>query len=246
MVETVNEYEDGCFGAAPWVLDSLYALSGVYRLGADGRLYFDGERPVEEDGTDRDSSAKRWHGHGYFSKWLVMLVDGEPVSVEIFKHRWLHSESGVTVHSRPDDDPVLVRFCTLIVFLRVWAVVRADCGFHHRSEVFESLESHCGSDRTVQRWLAKIMEKGKLFHQAIRLAIIERSEPRPVERLFDGGLSPPHDVSRKRWKSPTCIGTLYQGFAMLFVAARELALHVSDLLAGARRRMPNAEKTFGI
>lgn len=224
-----------CYDAEPWVRDSLFALGGVYLPLGPGRWIYPGERPGEG-----------WHGHGYFPKTLTMLCDGAPKVVQVFKHRWIDTVTGQTVHSRPPDDPVLVRYCMLILFLRVWAVISSDLGFRHRTEFFEGLENDCGSDRTVQRWSARMTENAMEIHQAIRLAIIEEVEPRPVESLFDGGLSPPHVVTQKRWKSPSNIPILYQGCAMLLVASRELALHASHLLAGARRRFPKAEKTFGI
>lgn len=233
MDETDTERPDA--GGEQWVRDSLFALSGIYTPLDDGSYVFMGSRP----GAD-------WHGHGYFPKRLTMLAEGEPVAILLYKHRWIHRITGQTVHSRPPDDPVFVRCCTLIVFLRVWAVISAEQGFHHRTEVFESLESKCGSDRTVQRWTARAMANAMEIQQAIRLAIIEEVEPRPVESLFVGGLSPPHVVIRKRWKSPTRLTVLYRGYAMLWVGSRKLATHASNLLAGARRRWPKAKNTFGI
>jgi len=233
MYETGIERPDA--DGEQWVRNSLFALSGIYKPLGSGSYVFMGSRP----GAD-------WHGHGYFSKTLTVLTSGEPVAVLLHKHRWIHRVTGRTVHSRPPDDPLLVRFCTLIVFLRVWAAVSAEQGFHHRKEVFESLESECGSDRTVQRWTARAMANAMEIQQAIRLAIIEEVEPRPVESLFVGGLSPPHVVVRKCWKSRIHLTVLYRGYAMLWVAAQKLAAHASNLLAGARRRWPKAEKTFGI
>jgi hypothetical protein len=224
--------DDGC---EEWVRDSLFALGGIYTPLGNGEYAFAGIRP----GSD-------WHGHGYFPKTLTMLVDGAPVAVLLLKHRWKNTITGRTVHSRPPDDPVLLRFCTLIVFLRVWAWVSSPVGFHRRRELCEELESGCGSDRTVQRWTARALEEAMEIQQAIRLSIIEESEPRPVESLFDGGLSPPHVVTRKRWKTPTGLGILYRGYAMLLVTAKKLATHASYLLAGARRRWPSTKTPFGI
>jgi hypothetical protein len=217
------------------VRNSLFALTGIYTPLGNGEYRFIGARP----GAD-------WHGHGYFPKSLTVLVGGAPAVIRLYKHRWKHTTTIKTVHDRPPEDPVLVRFCTLILFLRVWAVVSSPSGFHNRREVFEGLESGCGCDRTVQRWTALALEDALEIQQAIRLAIIEEVEPRPVERLFDGGLSPPHVVTQRRWKSSTKHQLLYRGYAMLWVASQKLATHASNLLAGARRRWPTSEKTFGI
>lgn len=232
MCETDRGRPDN--GVDQWVRDSLLALGGVYAPLENGEYAYYGERP-----------AAGWHGHGYFCKTLTMLVDGEPVKVCVYKHRWRLDGTNTTCHSRPPDDPALVRFCTLIVFLRVWSWVGSTVGFHKRTELYEKLESGCGSDRTVQRWAKRAFDNALEIQQAIRLAIIEESEPRPVESLFEGGLSPPDAVTNRRWKSPESFKTLWRAYAMLLVASRKLARHASYLLAEARRRWPKSEeKTF--
>lgn len=215
--------------------NSLFALGGVYRPHKGGSYIYVGERP------DADC-----YGHGYFPRWLVVLVSGQPFRICVYKHRWIYKTTGETTHSRPPDDPRLVRFCTLIVMLRVWASLSSNLGFYNRKEAFEGLETGCGGERTVQRWVSRAISNGMEIQQAIRLVLIEESEPRPVERLFNGGLSPPDAVMRRRWKSPSNLSRLYLGYAMLLVASRKLAKHASRLLAGARRRWPKQEKTFGI
>ena len=82
--------------AEPWVRDSLFALGGVYKRYRNGAFIYEGSRP-----------GKGWHGHGYFPKWLTMLESGEPTKVCVYKHRWIHTETGKTTHSRPPDDPVM-------------------------------------------------------------------------------------------------------------------------------------------
>jgi hypothetical protein len=233
----MHETEEGVGGVeeSEWVRDSLFMFSGVYSSIGNGEFIYYGERP----GPD-------WYGHGYFAKTLTVLRDGQVQIIRLHKHRWKNTITGTTVHSRPDDDPILVRYCTLIVFLRVFAWISSPVGFHGRSEFFESLETDCGSDRTVQRWTARLLDNAMLIQQAIRLSIIEESEPRPVESLFVGGLSPPDAVLEKRWLLPDQHILLWRGYAMLLLASRELAKHASYLLAGARRRWPKAEKTFGL
>ena len=218
-----------------WMKNSLFALGGIYRPHKNGTYIYVGERPGAE-----------WWGHGYFPKWLTVLVRGQARKICVYKHRWIHKRTRETTHVRPPDDPCLVRFCTLIVMLRVWASVNSELGFHNRGEAYEGMETGCGSDRTVQRWTSRMMSKGMEIQQAVRLMLIEESEPRPMERLFEGGLSPPDAAMKRRWTSPQNHLRLYHGFAMLLVASRKLAKHASCLLAGARRRWPKKEKPFGI
>jgi hypothetical protein len=224
--------DDGC---GDLVRDSLFVLGGIYTSYGNGEYVYFGERP----GVD-------WYGHGYCHKMLTMLVDGKPVRVLLHKHRWLDTITGRTCHSRPADDPVLLRFCTLILFLRVWGWVSSAVGFHKRREVYEELESGCGSDRTVQRWTSRAMKESMEIQQAIRLSIIEESEPRPVESLFEGGLSPPDAVIKRRWRYPSNVETLWRAYTMLLVSSKKLARHASYLLAGARRRWPTTKLPFGI
>lgn len=232
MVETDGGRPE--VGVDPWVRDSLFALGGIYAPLGNGEYVYYGERP-----------GPGWHGHGYCQKKLTMLVDGEPVEVLLHKHRWRLTGTNDTCHSRPPDDPVLVRCCTLIVFLVVWAWVSSPVGLYRRAEAVEGLEGRV-SERTVQRWTARAVGEALEIQQAIRLSIIEESEPRPVESLFEGGLSPPDAVMKRSWQSLSAIETLWRAYAMLLVAARELARHTSCLLAGARRRWPTTKEPFGI
>jgi hypothetical protein len=57
----------------PWVRDSLFALGGVYTPKGNGEFVFHGSCP-----------GKQWHGHGYFPKWLTMLVSGVPTKVRVY------------------------------------------------------------------------------------------------------------------------------------------------------------------
>ncbi len=225
MSETIAE---GDSGDSKWVRDSLFALCGVYIPFGRGKCLYYGERPGDN-----------WYGHGYFSKRLMVLRNGRPEKIELYKHRWKDRETGVTVHSSPPDDPAYVRSCSLIVMLRIWSFISSVKGIHNREEVFPGLRRSSGSSsRTVQRWTKRAFENSMEIQQAIRHFFIDESEARPVERLFDGGSSPPVGVSNRRWKSSQNFSELYRAYAMLFVAARELAKHASYLLAGAQRRMP--------
>jgi len=215
-----------------WSRNSLFAAAGVYRQRDDGHWQFDGQRP----GAD-------WHGHGYCTKYLTVLVGGKPARIQLYKHRWRLDGTNTTCHSRPPDDPWLVRFCTLVIVLRLWACVNAATGFHHRSEEHPDLLD-CGSDRTVQRWLSRALDRALDTQQAIRLAVVEKSEPRPIERLFPGGLSPPESVVHRNWQNQPAVETLWRALAMLLVAARELGADVSILLAEARRRFSGPKDSW--
>jgi hypothetical protein len=210
----------------------LFVLAGVYHQRSDGGWQYDGTRPGAE-----------WHGHGYCTKDLVVLVDGSPAKIRLFKHRWRLVGTNTTCHSRPPDDVRLVRFCTLVIVLRLWDCVRSATGFHNRAETLPDLQ-WCGSDRTVQRWWRRAVDRALETQQAIRLAVLDRSEPRPMERLFRGGLSPPDSLGHRQWQSLPAVEALWRAITMLLVAARKLDADVSILLAEARRRFSGQKDKF--
>jgi len=209
-----------------------FNLASTCRRRADGSWRYYGTRP-----------GAGWHGHGYFTKNLTTLQAGTPVKIKLHKHRWCLAGTNTTQHSRPPDDVRLVHFCTLVIVLRLCACLSGAAGFHNRSEVLPDLAS-CGSDRTVQRWLRRALEQASETEEAIRLAIQEESEPRPTERLFRGGLSPPDSLVCRQWQNPPAVEALWRALAMLLVVARKLGSDVTILLAEARRRFSGPKDSF--
>ncbi|NOZ95492.1 MAG: hypothetical protein GXP47_12265 [Acidobacteria bacterium] len=207
------------------VRDSLFEASGEYRRRVGGELQFDGERP----GPD-------WHAHGYFSCQVWMLQDGQPTHRRVWKRRWLRKGTTQTCHSRPPDVLPGVRFCTLVVTLQLWTWIDADVGLHK----VEGLQG-CGSRRSMQRWLRRLLPHAMEIQQAVRLAVINRSEPRPLERIFPVGLDPPQRVRRKRWRNGWMVASLWTALAMLFGSSYNLQLPVAILLAEARGRCDRTE-----
>ncbi len=213
---------------------STFDLAGTCRRRSDGSWQYDGTRP-----------GSGWHGHGYFTKDLTTLQAGTPFKIPLHKHRWLLAGTNTTQHSRPPDDVRLVHCCTLVIVLRLWACLSGPKGFHNRSEMLPDLEL-CGSDRTVQRWLHRALEQASETEKAIELALEEKekSEPRPKERLFRGGLSPPDSLVCRRWQNSPAVAALWRALAMLLVSARKLGADVTILLAEARRRFSGTKDSF--
>jgi len=211
------------------VQDSLFVVLGQYRQRAGGDLQYDGARP----GPD-------WHAHGYLSCSVWMLCNGLAVRRRLWKRRWLRVGTTHTRHSRPPDLLPGIGFCTLVLVLKLWAWIDAELGLHKYPEVQPGLAS-CGSRRSVQRWLAKLAPRAMEIQQAIRLAVINRCEPRPLEQIFPAGLDPPERVRRKRWKDGPVVTRLWTALAMLFVASCDLKITCATLLAEARRRCIRTE-----
>lgn len=220
-------------GLRPAELDSLYSVAGVYSRRVGGDLQYSGERP----GPD-------WHVHGYFPKGLWMLREGRLVFRSVWKRRWQRIGTKTTCHSRPPDDLPFVQFCTLIVVLKLWSWLSSGVGLHHKYQSPDPLPA--GSKRTVQRWLRRSLPRSEDIQQAIRLAVIERSEPRPVERLFPRGLSPPAELVRRPWKDPDAVVTLWRALAFTIYGEELLHTPVAVLLAEARGRWSGHDLPFPI
>ena len=203
----------------------LLVGNDTYRRRDDGSLQYDGARP-----------GPQWHAHGYMPRLLVARADG--ARVRLWKRRWLRLSEGEgprTCHSRPPDDLASVWSSATVLVLKLWAYLDSDAGIvtHEESWAMARLG---GSRRTVQRWLKRAQVSAVQTLQAIRRAVIERSEPRPAEQLFPGGLSPPKALVRRHRCAPASVSSLWQAFT--FVVGGALALNVPApvLLAEARRR----------
>ena len=130
----------------------------------------------------------------------------------------------------------------------VFAWLDSGRGLSHgdRREPIAGVQESCASRRTVQRWLHRLLGDSLKIQQAIRRAVIEKCEPRPVETLFEGGLPPPKGLLRRPWKDPPSVTALWRALAILFRGALVLDVPVSLLLTEARRRWsdPKTESCF--
>jgi hypothetical protein len=120
--------------------------------------------------------------------------------------------------------------------VKLWVYLSSGRGVQTYDEVVEDLEG-IGARRTVQRWLGGLASKGLALQQALRTAVIERLEPRPVEDLFPGGVSPPWSIGCRRWKGPAQVYSLAIALTFLFAGAVALETTATVLLAEAHRRM---------
>lgn len=204
---------------------SLFFCADIYQRRAGGELQFDGERP-----------GPGWHAHGYFAVQRFVLAQGEVRRVRLWKQRWFHPGEKRSCHSRPPDELAGVGVCTLILVLLLWSWLDGDRGLLTSEPVLPDL-SHCASTRTVQRWFRRLLPDAMSIQQAIRLALIERSEPRPVEQMFPSGLPPPAGLVRRLRRGPSAeFVRLWRALALLLGGAIKLDVQVAVLLAEARGR----------
>lgn len=218
-------------GSASSPLDSLCFSSGSYRHRADGSLFYVAERP----GAD-------WYAHGTTPRLLTVLRRGRVRRVLLHKQRWRHRHTGETRHDRPPDDIAWVRACSLVVVVALAAWVTGSAGLQQHHPVVPDL-ADVPSRRTLQRWLARALPLARLTAQAIRHAVVDKSEPRPVESLVSRGRSPP---ASRRWRDPAAVWILSGALTALLSGAARLRCTAARLLAGARRRWTGPEDRFVI
>ncbi len=169
---------------------------GPFRRRSNATLQYDGERP-----------SPRWHAHGYCACDLTFVEGVRLVRRRVHKRRWLDPATHTTTHSRPPDSLPYFRVTTVLVVIQLAAFMKVAVPEVEREDL--------RSRRTLQRWHRRAVQVGLLMQQALRHALIERCEPRPVEHVFKGGLSPP--------SFPTdfpVVTTLKRGLLMGFLGAR--------------------------
>lgn len=208
----------------------LQAASDVYEREPDGRLVYRGQRPGPE-----------WEGHGTMPRMLLTLIAGKLVRLVVHKQRWRRKGTNTTCHSRPPDDCASVWFCSLVVVVSLWGWLHSEDGVHTYEPVLDGLVER-PSRRTVQRWMARALPLAEATAQAVRHALIDRSEPRPWESFLGGGLSPPAD--RRRWADPSAVRPLRFGLDLAIKGACALTTPVSLLMAEARRRQPDPDQPW--
>ena len=203
---------------------------------ANGDYQFDGDRP---DGT--------WHAHGYFHRDIIILDFFKLKSIRIWKRRWFNPQTGKTCHSRPCGDLPRLSFCTHVVVLKLWIWLDFLKGRFDTSDTQYNLPIQCRpSSRTAQRWLVRALPDALEVQQIIREVVIHRCEPRPIEDLFEGGLSPPKNMLPRHWRNATSVSILWTAFAMLIGAGIKLDTPLAFLLAEARGRWHKKKAPFPI
>ncbi len=199
--------------------------AGPFRRRPDRSLQFDGERP-----------GPGWHAHGYCSCGLTFIEGSRLVHRRLYKRRWLDPATGTTTHSRPPDALPYFRVSTglVVVALAVFLEIAVP-------EVGSLEVEEIRSRRTFERWRRRAARYALHVQQAIRHALIERCEPRPVEYVFKGGLSPPSSPT-----DPPAVTTLKRGLSMGILGARRLEVPLAVLLAEARGRWTGPTDRFPI
>lgn len=192
-----------------------------FELGPNGAWRYPGVRPGED-----------WHAHGWFPATLRDLDGGRLVRLRVDKPRWLHPPTNRTVHTSPPGT-LGVHYSGLVVVLQLFACLDAAVGVHRFEALFRSLDDR-PSRRTVQRWLARFQPRAlELQHQARRVVLCYRDEPRSLDMLSPGGIPPPPALRCRPWREPGRVGQLFRALAMVLGAAVAFDVPVALLVTEA-------------
>ena len=177
-----------------------------------------------------------WHRHDWRPVALPFLGLNGLWRQRIFRRRWLLRGTTQTTQDHSPDEVLGARGSLLVVAVKLWTYLSSGRGVQTYDEVVDDLE-RVGARRTVQRWLRGLVPGALRLQQALRTAVIERLEPRSVEELFPGGVSPPWSLGCRRWKAPEGVYSLATGLTFLFAGAVALSTTATVLLAEAHRRL---------
>jgi hypothetical protein len=157
----------------------------------------------------------------------------------VYRRRWRLYRTTKTRQDHAPDEIDGLRAVAFVILLRLWSRLSSIRSLHHHDEVVPALE-RTHSRRTVERWLHRLLPAGLRLQQALRTTLIERHEPRAIEKLFPGGLSPPGRLRSGWWKDPPATYSLATALAFLFGGAVALdhdTISATVLLLEARRRL---------
>lgn len=187
----------------------------------EGRWYYRGDRPT--------SDAVR---HGFTNKTLTVLHGRRLFQIEVSKQRWLWPD-GHTSHDRPAEDVGWSRYGLLVAFASVWAWLSSPGGLAHVSWPWEDDERP--SRRSVQRWLACLLEDALAWQAAIRSTVVDALAPRLIDEWFPAGLPPPGCIRRFIKEGPR-VGRLATGLHLMADCRLHAHCNPSAVFAEARRR----------
>lgn len=190
-----------------------------------GRWRYEGPRP-----------GPGWHRHDWQPRRLVLARRTGVETRVVHRRRWRLTGTTQTRLDRCPDELGLLHATVLTVLYYLWAWLASGRGLEGFDEPFSRLEPPV-SRRTVQRWRAQLRPAAMRLQQALRTTVLERHEPRPIEKLFPGGLSPPGCVWGRWWKGPDGTYSLATALSFLFAGSVALKISATVLLAEARRRL---------
>ena len=222
---------------------SLLQASGDF---PSGHIYRHGAQYVYQASAPEQcpvcqSTACRYHAHGSFTRWFKTYIGKVIQKSRLRKPRWKCLTCGHTFSLHPPEGMENKSICNFILVLLLWHYLSTAAGLHR---CIPGQMAEVISERTLARYLKAAKKVATKTQQFIREVLIEKTEPRPVEDLFPGGLDPPESLLRKQRNDLARASTLWRGLCMLYQGAKALRLDPRALLAWARKRSRKLKQDF--
>lgn len=182
-----------------------------------------------------------FHAHGRYKRWLKTFKRWLLTPVKVWKHRWLCLCCGRTMSTGPPDVLPYLPLCTLVIVILLWSYLDGERGIRN------CIPPELGNDTTA-RSLARYLKRAKTVclktQQAIREVWMEIKEPRPWEKCFFSGLSPPQSLIKRHRRDPSQVGILWRALAMLLRGSKTLSANPCLLMARAREKSEQRRSRF--
>ncbi len=182
-----------------------------------------------------------WHAHGTTPRTLTLLSGAGLARLTVHKQRWKEVATGRTCHSRPGWEAAWSSFGLCVVMTLVGLWLTASEGLHRLSWPWPRDRP---ARRTLQRWMRLLRPDAQTWMQAIRLAAIDLTSPRPLDEIVPvEGIPPPGQGARRRTQSPSQDSHLAEGIGILNEVARQESIEIRTVLAEAKARWPGSSPT---
>lgn len=182
---------------------------------------------------ERPGPVDQWHAHGWTEKTVLVLRGRtEPLLIlRLRKRRWLHLDTGTTVHSRPCWDLPYRRFGLDVIVLGLALWMFGELGLHRLQ-----LPWLRPQPRTLQRWVAALGPHARTWLHAVRTQLIDLVAPRHLEEALPaGGIPPPAARFVDRDSFACRLGDVVWTHDKV---AQSLRMPIRQLLCVARWRWP--------
>ncbi len=157
------------------------------------------------------SKSGLFYAHGRFKRVLNTLKRLTITKIKVWKNRWLCLDCNRTMSTGPPDVLPYIPNCTLIIIALLWGYLNGNVGIENCiSPEFEG----AASPRTVTRYLNRAKAISKETNQVIKEVLIKKKGPKPWDKIFAKGLSPPEKFTKCKHEAESAIN-LWHTLAMM-------------------------------
>ena len=217
--------------------DGFIFASGEYFL-HQGAYTAIAQRPNACNKCQDESGA--FYAHGRFKRGLFTFKNHTITKIKIWKNRWLCLCCNRTMSNGPPDILPHMPYCTSVIVVILWSYLNGNKGIH--DSIPPQLD-YAPSPRTLARYLKRAKVVCKETYQAIKEVLLEMRRPRPWDKAFAQGLSPPERLNK--WhRKPEASTNLWRALAMLLTNSDAFLDTPCFLMARAITKIQNKNSSF--